>query len=98
MQNKIVKAKEYFNSSFAKRKQADYKLLNCGGIIELYLKDYKKAQAFFNRALKIKDDPKIKNNLSIAEYYLGDKVKAKELLKNVKDLEPSFLDNLNVMH
>lgn len=85
--NKITQAKGYFNKGFNLYKEKNHKLLNCGGVIELLCKNYEKAKIYFEKVLKLKDDNKIKNNLAIAEYYLGNKQKAKEILK---DFDKSF--------
>lgn len=81
--NKITQAKEYFNKGSTKFKETSYKLLNCGGVIELLYKNHKKAKEYFEKALKMKDDNKMKNNLAIAEYKLGNKKEALDILKDI---------------
>ncbi len=81
--NKITRAKEYFNKGYKLFKETDHRLLNCGGVIELLCRNYKKARTFFSKALELKDNNKIKNNLAIVEYKLGNKKKAKEILKSI---------------
>ena len=81
--NKISLAKKYLNKGFNKFDKKNYKLLNCSGIIELLLKDYKKAVLNFKEALKIENNNEIKNNLAIAEYYSGNKGEAEKILKEI---------------
>ncbi len=91
--NKVTQAKEYFNKGFTKFKEANYKLLNCGGVIELLYKNYKQAKEYFEKALKIKDDNKIKNNLAISEYKLGNKEKDREDLKDIDNSINNISEN-----
>ncbi len=81
--NKLTCAKEYYRNVSQEFKKENYKLLNCGGIIELLSKNYKEARELFIKALKIKDDNKIKNNLAISEYYAGNRKKAKKILRSI---------------
>lgn len=76
-------AKALFKETIAKFSEDNYKLLNCGGVLQLKEKKYKQAKEYFRKALKIKNDVKIKNNLAIAEYYSGNHKKAKDILKSL---------------
>lgn len=81
--NSIDFASRYFEEALKSHKE-NYKVLNSGGIIELYRNNFAKAREYFASALKLKDDSKIKNNLAIAEYYAGNREAARQALKGLK--------------
>ncbi len=76
----------------------DYKLLNTGGVIALFQNNFSQAKEYFLKALSLSDDSKIKSNLAITEYYLGNKNSAKQTLKNLKKDLNLFNENFNTIN
>lgn len=101
--NCFIKLKSY---DFAQRSLSeafktypqDYKLFNTGGVIALLQNNFSQAKEYFLKALTLSDDSKIKSNLAITEYYLGNKNSAKQTLKNLKKDLNLFNENFNTIN
>ncbi len=76
----------------------DYRLLNTAGVIALLKNNFTASKEYFTSALKIRDDNKIKSNLAIAEYYLGNKSNAKQTLKNLRKDLNLFNENFEIIN